>query len=103
LENKSLSQVKEFHSGISGACVGLVYAACTGRAKSSTSFYMASNWTIAAIPFFTVRQSIFSYLQHSRGQEKRTLYQKDKDALVSSVLSGTTLGFGAGYFWGMIK
>jgi hypothetical protein len=85
-------------TGIAGGCVGFVYASCVGKRILPTMLYMCSNWTVPAVPLFTIRQSILEYRQWN--SEENGFKAKDRNDMIASVVSGTFLGFGAGYLWG---
>lgn len=55
---------------------------------------MASTWSIAAIPFFSMRQLIL----YSK-PAPQSLHQSDKDNMIASAISGAFLGLGTGYYW----
>jgi hypothetical protein len=55
---------------------------------------MASTWTLAAIPFFSIRQLIL----YSK-PIPQSLHQSDKNNMTASAISGAFLGIGTGYYW----
>lgn len=67
-----------------------------------TSLLWGSTWTIAAIPFFGVRQTLLWYKQHNLNS-LNILYQRDRNEMIASVTAGIVLGMGSGYYWSIFE